>query len=77
MLQLARKASTYLDAAVLLDGALEELVRHVEDRAGAVTGVDLAAAGAAVLHAGEHGESILQQDGHEVSFSSPCTLTTH
>lgn len=54
----------HINSAVLLDGALEEGVRHVEDGAGAVSRVDLAAACAAVLHAAKHGEGILKRD-HE------------
>ena len=51
----------HLHTAVFLDDALQEVVRQGEDGAGAVTRVDLAAAGAAVLHAREHLQRILAQ----------------
>ena len=56
----------HLHTAVFLDHALQEVVRQGEDGAGAVTRVDLAAAGAAVFHAREHLQRILAQT-HSVS----------
>lgn len=58
--------SAHLNVAVFLDHAAEEVMRQVEDRAGTIAGVDFASAGAAVLHAAQHREAILQPHQHGV-----------
>ena len=49
-----------VDARAFLHDLLEEGVRHLDQHAGAVAGVDLAAAGAAMIEVHEHLDALLE-----------------